>query len=104
MLAAMAADVRVSVEFMGPFELDFGTANAEVILPAPATIATLLEALSERWPAGRDLRRALGERTSGRGRYCLVSVDYVAVAPETVLNTPLHDGARVCFAMPMVGG
>ena len=100
----MVGDIRVSVEFMGPFEFDFGTAGMEITLRAPATIATLLDALAEGWPGGRELRRSLGDATSARRRYCLVSVDYVAVAPEAVLDAPLRDGARVCFAMPMVGG
>ncbi len=36
--------------------------------------------------------------------YYYVSLDYTVLLPDTVLDTPLHDGARVCFGMPMVGG
>jgi hypothetical protein len=95
--------LSVSVEFMGPFELDFGVTSTEVILPAPATITALLHALAGRWPAAETLCAALSA-TSPRRRYISVSLDYTMLAPDAVLDTPLHDGARVCFGMPMVGG
>lgn len=95
--------VHTSVEFMGPFEFDFGVAGVDVTLAAPATIATLLQALESRWPAAEMLRTCLSE-ASPRRRYCYVSLDYTQLAPDAVLDTPLHDGARVCFGMPMAGG
>jgi hypothetical protein len=99
----MQSVLSVSVEFMGPFEFDFGVTNTEVTLTAPATIATLLHALASRWPAAENLGGALAA-TSPRRRYISVSLDYAMLAPDAVLDTPLHDGARVCFGMPMVGG
>jgi hypothetical protein len=99
----MHLKLRVSVEFMGPFEFDFGVANTELTLAAPATIATVLEALAARWPAAEKLRAALAD-DSARGRYVYVSLDYRLLPADGVLDTPLHDGARVCFGMPMVGG
>jgi hypothetical protein len=95
--------LSISVEFMGPFEFDFGEASTEVTLTAPATVATLLRALARRWPAARQLWTALAA-TSPRRRYVSVSLDYTMLAPDAVLDAPLHDGARVCFGMPMVGG
>lgn len=96
--------LRVRVEFLGPFELDLRTTGTEVMLPSPATIEKLVEVLASRSPAARELWRALRDQTSPRRRYYYVSLDYAVLAPEAVLDTPLHDGARVCFGMPMVGG
>ncbi|MFI5394256.1 MAG: MoaD/ThiS family protein [Candidatus Binatia bacterium] len=93
---------RVIVEFMGPFEFEFGTSTTAVTLPPSATVATLLEALGARWPAAQRLRVSLSGGPPQR--YCLVSLDYAMLAPEGVLDAPLHDGARVCFGAPMVGG
>jgi hypothetical protein len=95
--------LRISVEFMGPFEFDFGVASTEVTLTAPATVATLLQALASRWPAAAQLGAALSG-TAPRRRYVSVSLDYTLLQPEAVLGTFLHDGARVCFGMPMAGG
>ncbi len=99
----MHSVLSISVEFMGPFEFDFGVATTEVTLRAPATVATLLRVLARRWPAAEQLCTALSH-TSPRRRYVSVSLDYATLAPDAVLDTPLHDGARVCFGMPMVGG
>lgn len=89
---------------MGPFEFDFGTASTEVTLRSPATMATLLQHLAARWPAGKNLWRSLCNHESPRHRYCYISLDHTALAPAAVLSTPLHDGARVCVSMPMAGG
>ena len=99
----MPSLLRVSVEFMGPFEFDFGITTTEVTLTAPATIATLLDALASRGPAAASLCAALAD-SSPRRRYVYVSIDYAMLLPDVVLGTALHDGARVCFGMPMVGG
>ena len=100
----MQAAVRVTVEFMGPFESEFGQVRSELTLPAPATVATLLEHLASQSAAGRKLRGMLGDAASPRRRYCYVSLDYTVLPPEAILDTPLHDGARVCFGPPMAGG
>lgn len=99
----MPSDLHIRVEFMGPFELDFGSTGTDVTLPAAGTIGTLLDVLAAREEAGEKLRRLLRD-ASPRRRYCLVSLDYQALLPDEVLDASLHDGARVCFAMPMVGG
>lgn len=88
---------------MGPFEADFGTPATALTLGAPATIGTLLEALASRWPAAARLSDLLRGKSPQR-RYCYVSLDYQMLPPDAVLDTPLHDGGRVCFGMPMVGG
>jgi molybdopterin converting factor small subunit len=100
----MDSPIRVNVEFLGPFEAEFDTTGTELTLPASATVATLLEALAATGSAGERLRRLLGDGGSPRRRYCYVSVDYAVVDPEALLDTPLHDGARVCFGAPMAGG
>ncbi|MBI4518052.1 MAG: MoaD/ThiS family protein [Deltaproteobacteria bacterium] len=100
----MPATLRVTIEFMGPFEFDFGVAGAELTLAAPATVGSLLQELARRWPAAQSLRAILAAGGSPRGRYCYVSIDYVMLKPDAALAAPLHDGARVCFGMPMVGG
>lgn len=101
---AMQPVLRVRVEFLGPFEFDFRTTSTEVVLASPATIQELVEVLASRVPAARGLWRSLRDETAARRRYYCVSLDHTVLAPEAVLDTPLHDGARVCFAMPMVGG
>ncbi len=100
----MPPAIRVTVELMGPFESAFDTPCVTLELPAPATVATLVEALAARWPAGARLAALLGDPASPRRRYCYVSLDYAVLAPDAVLGTPLHDGARVCIGTPMVGG
>lgn len=99
----MPPDLHIRVEFLGPFEMEFRSTGADVVLSAPATIGALLNLLAAREEAGEKLRRLIRD-DSPRRRYCLVSLDYRALALDEVLDTPLHDGARVCFAMPMVGG
>jgi len=88
---------------MGPFEFDFGATGAEVALPEPATVGALIEELTKKWPAAVRLRELLGD-PSPRHRYCFVSVDHVVLPPGNALAASLHDGARVCFALPMAGG
>lgn len=100
----MGPAIRVNVELMGPFEAEFDTASTEIALPAPATVATLLRALAARSAAGERLAALLGDAASPRRRYCYVSLDYAVLAPDAVLETPLHDGARVCIGTPMAGG
>lgn len=100
----MSGLVRVRVEFLGPFEFTFGTTAAEVTLDGPATVLRLLETMAVQSEAARALHRTLCDPDSPRRPYYYVSIDYSVVAPEAVLQTPLHDGARVCFAMPMAGG
>jgi hypothetical protein len=100
----MDSAIRVSVEFLGPFEAEFEATRKELTLPASATVATLLEALAAAGSTGERLRRLLGDGGSPRRRYCYVSVDYAVLDPEALLGTPLHDGALVCFGAPMAGG
>ncbi len=96
--------LRVSVEFMGPFEFTFGAARTELVLEGPATVGELLRVLGRRFRAARELHDALGDVHSPRRPYYYVSLDYSVLPAEAVLGTPLHDGARVCVGMPMVGG
>jgi len=94
----------VRVELLGPFEFDLEAGVMEVSVPEPATVGKLLEVLAARAPAGATLWRLLSGEDADRGRYCYVSVDYEVLMPGSVLNTPLSDGSRVCFGMPMAGG
>ncbi|MFI5393973.1 MAG: MoaD/ThiS family protein [Candidatus Binatia bacterium] len=96
--------MRICVDFMGSFDLDFGAATVDIVIESPATVATLLDHLAAHSVAGRRLRQALTGGSSPRRRYILVSLDYVMLAPDTALETPLHNEARLCFATPMVGG
>lgn len=96
--------INVRVEFMGAFDLDFRTSGIEIPLENPATIEALLRTLASDSPAGQRLWDALAGEDSPHRRYILVSLDYTVLPPEGVLEIPLHEGARVCFATPMVGG
>jgi molybdopterin converting factor subunit 1 len=66
-----------------------GTDETSMTLPAPATVATLLEDCFTRWPKLRNWDASL-----------LIAVDQNYVKR----TTPLHDSAEVAIMPPVQGG
>lgn len=94
--------IRVKVEFLGPYRLETGIAEARCELPQGSTLGDLLMALNERFGAGV---RALLLDAAGQVRQTMaVAVDGRVLPPDGTLSYTLQDGQTVLFLSPAMGG
>jgi molybdopterin converting factor small subunit len=96
--------MKITVRLGAPLSQVVGESKAILSLPADATVADVLDQLRARYPEfdeglkGKGLRRPFD-----RTLYALF-VNARPVSFDQAATTPLRDGDRISFFLPVAGG